>query len=99
MLVTNMDLLNYQYLDKMNNNIGILCYEGKLCLYTRYIDNITYINNIDVDFVTYNRDGQLLDGLVDTQKNSIHREGKQWLTGLPIHIYTHTGPVLSFWGP
>lgn len=23
-----MDLLNYQYLDKMNNNIGILCYEG-----------------------------------------------------------------------
>lgn len=26
-----MDLLNYQYLDKMNNNnIGILCYEGKL---------------------------------------------------------------------
>ncbi|CAG07060.1 unnamed protein product [Tetraodon nigroviridis] len=24
-----MDLLNYQYLDKMNNNIGILCYEGK----------------------------------------------------------------------
>ncbi|XP_045547926.1 transcription cofactor vestigial-like protein 4 isoform X1 [Salmo salar] len=29
MLVTNMDLLNYQYLDKMNNNIGILCYEGE----------------------------------------------------------------------
>lgn len=25
-----MDLLNYQYLDKMNNNIGILCYEGKM---------------------------------------------------------------------
>lgn len=25
-----MDLLNYQYLDKMNNNIGILCYEGKV---------------------------------------------------------------------
>lgn len=24
-----MDLLNYQYLDKMNNNIGILCYEGE----------------------------------------------------------------------
>lgn len=24
-----MDLLNYQYLDKMNNNIGILCYKGK----------------------------------------------------------------------
>lgn len=24
-----MDLLNYQYLDKMNNNIGILCYEGR----------------------------------------------------------------------
>lgn len=24
-----MDLLNYPYLDKMNNNIGILCYEGK----------------------------------------------------------------------
>lgn len=29
MLLTKMDLLNYQYLDKMNNNIGILCYEGK----------------------------------------------------------------------
>ncbi|XP_018593044.2 transcription cofactor vestigial-like protein 4 isoform X2 [Scleropages formosus] len=28
MLLTKMDLLNYQYLDKMNNNIGILCYEG-----------------------------------------------------------------------
>ncbi|ROL42452.1 Transcription cofactor vestigial-like protein 4 [Anabarilius grahami] len=27
MLFTKMDLLNYQYLDKMNNNIGILCYE------------------------------------------------------------------------
>lgn len=25
-----MDLLNYPYLDKMNNNIGILCYEGNL---------------------------------------------------------------------
>lgn len=25
-----MDLLNYQYLDKMNNNIGILCYDGKI---------------------------------------------------------------------
>lgn len=24
-----MDLLNYQYLDNMNNNIGILCYEGR----------------------------------------------------------------------
>lgn len=31
MLFMKMDLLNYQYLDKMNNNIGILCqYEGKL---------------------------------------------------------------------
>lgn len=28
MLFMRMDLLNYQYLDKMNNNIGILCYEG-----------------------------------------------------------------------
>lgn len=28
MLFMKMDLLNYQYLDKMNNNIGILCYEG-----------------------------------------------------------------------
>ncbi|XP_021466457.2 transcription cofactor vestigial-like protein 4b isoform X1 [Oncorhynchus mykiss] len=32
MLVTKMDLLNYQYLDKMNNNIGILCYEGEAAL-------------------------------------------------------------------
>ncbi|XP_018600161.1 transcription cofactor vestigial-like protein 4b isoform X1 [Scleropages formosus] len=30
MLVTTMDLLNYQYLDKMNNNI--LCYEGEAAL-------------------------------------------------------------------
>lgn len=29
MLFTEMDLLN-QYFDKMNNNIGILCYEGKI---------------------------------------------------------------------
>ncbi|XP_077458077.1 transcription cofactor vestigial-like protein 4b isoform X1 [Stigmatopora argus] len=29
MLLTKMDLLNFQYLDKMNNNIGILCYEGE----------------------------------------------------------------------
>ncbi|KAJ4927407.1 hypothetical protein JOQ06_015138 [Pogonophryne albipinna] len=29
MLLTKMDLLNYQYLDKMNNNIGILCYEAE----------------------------------------------------------------------
>lgn len=29
-----MDLLNYQYLDKMNNNIGILCYEGKTHTHT-----------------------------------------------------------------
>lgn len=29
MLLTKMDLLNYQYLDKMNNNIGILCYDGE----------------------------------------------------------------------
>ncbi|NXT68772.1 VGLL4 protein, partial [Chaetops frenatus] len=28
MLFMRMDLLNYQYLDKMNNNIGILCYEA-----------------------------------------------------------------------
>lgn len=27
-----MDLLNYPYLDKMNNNIGILCYEGEAAL-------------------------------------------------------------------
>uniref|UniRef100_G3NWL9 Vestigial-like family member 4b n=1 Tax=Gasterosteus aculeatus TaxID=69293 RepID=G3NWL9_GASAC len=32
MLLTKMDLLNYQYLDKMNNNIGILCYEGEAAL-------------------------------------------------------------------
>ncbi|XP_042621779.1 transcription cofactor vestigial-like protein 4 [Cyprinus carpio] len=32
MLFTRMDLLNYQYLDKMNNNIGILCYEGEAAL-------------------------------------------------------------------
>ncbi|MBN3325365.1 VGLL4 protein, partial [Atractosteus spatula] len=32
MLLTKMDLLNYQYLDKMNNNIGILCYEGDAAL-------------------------------------------------------------------
>ncbi|XP_041747795.1 transcription cofactor vestigial-like protein 4b [Coregonus clupeaformis] len=32
MLVTKMDLLNYQYLDKMNNNIGILCYQGEAAL-------------------------------------------------------------------
>lgn len=29
MLFMKMDLLNYQYLDKMNNNIGVLCYEGR----------------------------------------------------------------------
>lgn len=29
MLFMKMDLLNYQYLDNMNNNIGILCYEGR----------------------------------------------------------------------
>ncbi|KAM9408822.1 transcription cofactor vestigial-like protein 4b isoform 1-T1 [Pholidichthys leucotaenia] len=32
MLLLKMDLLNYQYLDKMNNNIGILCYEGEASL-------------------------------------------------------------------
>ncbi|KAL6464783.1 hypothetical protein MHYP_G00271000 [Metynnis hypsauchen] len=32
MLLTKMDLLNYQYLDKMNNNIGILCYDGEAAL-------------------------------------------------------------------
>ncbi|KAK3512567.1 hypothetical protein QTP70_017236 [Hemibagrus guttatus] len=32
MLFTKMDLLNYQYLDKMNNNIGILCYDGEAAL-------------------------------------------------------------------
>ncbi|XP_028681032.2 transcription cofactor vestigial-like protein 4b isoform X3 [Erpetoichthys calabaricus] len=32
MFFTKMDLLNYQYLDKMNNNIGILCYEGEAAL-------------------------------------------------------------------
>ncbi|XP_051957011.1 transcription cofactor vestigial-like protein 4 isoform X1 [Xyrauchen texanus] len=32
MLFTKMDLLNYQYLDKMNNNIGIMCYEGEAAL-------------------------------------------------------------------
>ncbi|KAF6101621.1 vestigial like family member 4 [Phyllostomus discolor] len=32
MLFMKMDLLNYQYLDKMNNNIGILCYEGEAAL-------------------------------------------------------------------
>lgn len=29
MLFMKMDLLNYQYLDKMNSNIGVLCYEGR----------------------------------------------------------------------
>ncbi|XP_078517533.1 transcription cofactor vestigial-like protein 4 isoform X1 [Lissotriton helveticus] len=32
MLFMKMDLLNYQYLDKMNNNIGILCYDGEAAL-------------------------------------------------------------------
>ncbi|KAM9076276.1 transcription cofactor vestigial-like protein 4 isoform 4-T6 [Megaptera novaeangliae] len=32
MLFMKMDLLNYQYLDKMNSNIGILCYEGEAAL-------------------------------------------------------------------
>ncbi|XP_029456635.1 transcription cofactor vestigial-like protein 4 isoform X1 [Rhinatrema bivittatum] len=32
MLFMKMDLLNYQYLDKMNNNIGILCFEGEAAL-------------------------------------------------------------------
>ncbi|KAM8931028.1 transcription cofactor vestigial-like protein 4 isoform 2-T2 [Pelodytes ibericus] len=32
MLLMKMDLLNYQYLDKMSNNIGILCYEGEAAL-------------------------------------------------------------------
>ncbi|XP_067854753.1 transcription cofactor vestigial-like protein 4b isoform X1 [Heptranchias perlo] len=32
MLLKKMDLLNYQYLDKMNNNIGILCFEGEAAL-------------------------------------------------------------------
>lgn len=32
MLFMKMDLLNYQYLDKMNNNIGVLCYEGEASL-------------------------------------------------------------------
>lgn len=32
MLLMKMDLLNFQYLDKMNNNIGILCYEGEAAL-------------------------------------------------------------------
>ncbi|XP_012866028.1 PREDICTED: transcription cofactor vestigial-like protein 4 isoform X1 [Dipodomys ordii] len=32
MLFMKMDLLNYQYLDKMNNNIGTLCYEGEAAL-------------------------------------------------------------------
>nr|XP_005896188.1 PREDICTED: transcription cofactor vestigial-like protein 4 [Bos mutus] len=32
MLFMKMDLLNYQYLDNMNNNIGILCYEGEAAL-------------------------------------------------------------------
>ncbi|XP_006007722.1 transcription cofactor vestigial-like protein 4b isoform X1 [Latimeria chalumnae] len=31
-MLFKMDLLNYQYLDKMNNNIGILCYEGEAAL-------------------------------------------------------------------
>uniref|UniRef100_A0A674EG06 Vestigial-like family member 4b n=1 Tax=Salmo trutta TaxID=8032 RepID=A0A674EG06_SALTR len=38
MLVTKMDLLNYQYLDKMNNNIGILCYEGKHITFCYFVD-------------------------------------------------------------
>ncbi|XP_004702446.1 transcription cofactor vestigial-like protein 4 isoform X1 [Echinops telfairi] len=32
MLLMKMDLLNYQYLDKMNNNLGLLCYEGEAAL-------------------------------------------------------------------
>uniref|UniRef100_A0A8C5KWT7 Vestigial like family member 4 n=1 Tax=Jaculus jaculus TaxID=51337 RepID=A0A8C5KWT7_JACJA len=32
MLFMKMDLLNYQYLDKMNNSIGVLCYEGEAAL-------------------------------------------------------------------
>lgn len=37
MLFTKMDLLNYQYLDKMNNNIGILCYEGNISTLTLWL--------------------------------------------------------------
>ncbi|RMC00105.1 hypothetical protein DUI87_23515 [Hirundo rustica rustica] len=36
MLFMRMDLLNYQYLDKMNNNIGILCYEAPITLEKLY---------------------------------------------------------------
>lgn len=58
MLLTKMDLLNYQYLDKMNNNIGILCYEGKhtLCCYAAVVSDcgaaatprITLVHGADV---------------------------------------------------
>uniref|UniRef100_A0A8C5R9V5 Vestigial like family member 4 n=1 Tax=Leptobrachium leishanense TaxID=445787 RepID=A0A8C5R9V5_9ANUR len=32
MLSLRMDLLNYQYLDKMNNNLAILCFDGEAAL-------------------------------------------------------------------
>ncbi|KAM8867923.1 transcription cofactor vestigial-like protein 4b [Synchiropus picturatus] len=32
MLLSDMDLLNYQYLDKTNNNMGVLCYQGEAAL-------------------------------------------------------------------
>lgn len=41
-----MDLLNYQYLDKMNNNIGILCYEGKkqTLTFSLLVNEIKYLS-------------------------------------------------------
>lgn len=39
-----MDLLNYQYLDKMNNNIGILCYEGKHITFCYFVDLETVLH-------------------------------------------------------
>lgn len=37
MLCTRMDLLNSQFLDKMNNNIGRLHYDGKVALLFLFI--------------------------------------------------------------
>lgn len=46
MLLTTMDLLNYQYMDKMNNNIGLLCYEG----------NFSSIKHVSSKYNTFCRD-------------------------------------------
>ncbi|XP_077893041.1 uncharacterized protein LOC144373968 isoform X2 [Ictidomys tridecemlineatus] len=43
MLFMKMDLLNYQYLDKMNNNIGILCYEGLPNSHITHPDDVKFL--------------------------------------------------------